>query len=144
MVLIKENNMGNNQTSWALLNSQGLVETFLRIDLPENWEPPEGCSIIPDDELPEGWQRVSEEIIIPATISARQIRLWLINNGYSLANVEAAINGIADPIVRDSTLVEWEYAPYIERTHPMLIPLASALGLTEQQVDQAFIEAEKI
>jgi len=136
--------MGNNQTSWALLNSQGLVETFLRIDLPENWEPPEGCSIIPDDELPEGWQRVSEEIIIPATISARQIRLWLINNGYSLANVEAAINGIADPIVRDSTLVEWEYAPYIERTHPMLIPLASALGLTEQQVDQAFIEAEKI
>jgi hypothetical protein len=144
MVLIKENNMGSNQTSWALLNSQGLVETFLRIDLPENWEPSEGYSIVADDELPEGWQRVSEQIVVPATISARQIRLWLINNGYSLANVEAAINGITDPIVRDSRLVEWEYAPYIERTHPMLISLASALGLTEQQVDQAFIEAEKI
>jgi hypothetical protein len=144
MVLIKENNMGSNQTSWALVNSEGLVETFLRIDLPENWEPPEGYSIVADDELPEGWQRVPEQIVVPATISARQIRLWLINNGYSLANVEAAINSISDQAIRDSTLVEWEYAPYIERSHPMLIPLASALGLTEQQVDQAFIEANII
>jgi hypothetical protein len=49
-----------------------------------------------------------------------------------------------DQITRDMTLVEWEYAPYVERTHPMLIPLAAALGLTEQQVDQAFREAVNI
>jgi hypothetical protein len=40
--------------------------------------------------------------------------------------------------------VEWEYAPYVERSHSMLIPLAAALGLTEEQVDQAFIEAAGI
>jgi len=35
-------------------------------------------------------------------------------------------------------------APYVERTHPMLIPLAAALGLSEAQVDQAFVEAASI
>jgi hypothetical protein len=78
---------------------------------------------------------------VPESVSARQIRLWLIRNGVSLAQVESAIDAIPDQLQRDSVRVEWDYAPYIERTHPMLIPLAAALGLTEQQVDQAFIEA---
>jgi hypothetical protein len=81
---------------------------------------------------------------VPESVSARQIRLWLIRNGVSLAQVEAAIDAIPDQLQRDSVQVEWEYAPYVERTHPMLIPLAAALGLTETQVDQAFIEAAGI
>jgi hypothetical protein len=32
----------------------------------------------------------------------------------------------------------------VERNHPMLAPLAQALGLTENQVDTAFIEAQYI
>jgi hypothetical protein len=78
---------------------------------------------------------------VPESISARQIRLWLINNGFQLIQVENAINSIEDPTIRETVKVEWEYAPYVERNHPMLIPLAQALGLTENQVDQAFIEA---
>jgi hypothetical protein len=81
---------------------------------------------------------------IPASVSARQIRLWLIQHGVSLSQVDAAIASIEDPMQRDSVQVEWEYAPYVERAHPMLIPLAAALGLTEAQVDQAFIEAAVI
>ena len=81
---------------------------------------------------------------IPESVSARQIRLWLINNGFQLAQVEQAINSIEDPIVRETVKVEWEYAPYVERNHPMLIPLAQALGLSENQVDQAFIQAQYI
>jgi len=82
--------------------------------------------------------------IIPESISARQIRLWLINNGFQLTQVENAINNIEDPITRETIKVEWEYAPYVERNHPMLTPLAQALGLTENQVDQAFIQAQYI
>lgn len=81
---------------------------------------------------------------VPDSISARQIRLWLINNGIQLFQVEQAINSIEDPIMREITKVEWEYAPYVERNHPMLVPLAQALGLTEQQIDTAFIEAQNI
>ena len=81
---------------------------------------------------------------VPASVSARQIRLWLVRNGVSLASVDAAIDAIPDQLQRDSVRVEWDYAPYVERSHPMLVPLAAALGLTEQQVDQAFIEAGSI
>jgi hypothetical protein len=81
---------------------------------------------------------------VPGSVSARQIRLWLVRNGVSLAQVDAAISAIPDQLQRDSVRVEWDYAPYVERVHPMLIPLAAALGLTESQVDQAFIEAAVI
>jgi len=80
----------------------------------------------------------------PATVSARQIRLWLIRQGISLAQVDAAIGAIPDQLERDSVRVEWQHAPYVERTHLMLVPLAAALGLTEAQVDQAFVEASVI
>lgn len=82
--------------------------------------------------------------IVPESISARQIRLWLINNNIQLSQVENAINNIEDPIMRETIKVEWEYAPYVERNHPMLVPLAQTLGLTENQIDIAFIEAQYI
>jgi hypothetical protein len=78
---------------------------------------------------------------VPQSISARQIRLWLVRNGVSLATVEAAINAIPDAVTRESVRVEWEYAPYVERTHAWLVPMAAALGMTESQVDAAFREA---
>jgi len=81
---------------------------------------------------------------VPTSASARQIRLWLLRRGISLAAVDAAIDAIPDQLQRDSVRVEWDYAPYVERSHPMLIPLAAALGLTEAQVDQAFVEAAGI
>lgn len=81
------------------------------------------------------------EVPVPDSVSARQIRLWLVRHGVSLAAVDAAIDAIPDQQTRDSVRVEWEYAPYVERSHPMLIPLAAALGLSETQVDDAFREA---
>jgi hypothetical protein len=77
----------------------------------------------------------------PVTLSARQIRIWLIRQGIALADVDAAIAAIPDQVTREIVQVEWEYAPYVERSHPMLIPLAAALGLTAAQVDQAFCDA---
>jgi hypothetical protein len=89
-------------------------------------------------------QKADEPTVVPASISARQIRLWLVRHGISLSQVDAAIDAIPDQLQRDSVRVEWDYAPYVERSHPMLVPLAEALGLTAEQVDQAFIEASTI
>jgi hypothetical protein len=83
-------------------------------------------------------------IPIPPSVSARQIRLWLIRNGISLQSITDSINNIQDQILRDSVAIEWEYAPYIERNHAMLVPLANSLGLTEADIDRAFIEASLI
>ena len=91
-----------------------------------------------------GMNQQAVDDAVPASVSARQIRLWLLRQGISLAAVDAAIDAIPDQLERDSVRVEWDYAPYVERTHPMLVPLAAALGLTEAQVDQAFVEAAGI
>jgi hypothetical protein len=79
---------------------------------------------------------------VPPSITARQIRLWLVTHGHTLAEVEAAIDAIPDPAQRELVRVEWEYAPYVERSHPMLVPLASSLGLSAAEVDAAFRTAE--
>ena len=81
------------------------------------------------------------ETPVPASITARQIRLYLVRHGIPLAQVDAAIDAIPDAQQREECRVEWDYAPYVERSHPMLIPLAAALGLGESQVDDAFREA---
>lgn len=79
--------------------------------------------------------------VVPDSVSARQIRLWLISNGISLAQIDQLIEAIEDPQQKDFTRVEWEFAPYVERSHPMVATFASALGLTNEQVDAAFITA---
>lgn len=81
---------------------------------------------------------------IPESVSARQVRLWLVQNAISLDMVANAINSIEDVVTKNSIAIEWEYAPYIERKHPMLVPLAQILGLTEADIDRAFIEASNI
>jgi hypothetical protein len=102
-------------------------------------------AILPEQPSPDAfWQAgqwVTPTPAVPQSISARQIRLWLIRHGVSLAMVDAAIDGIPDAMTRESVRVEWEYAPHVERTHAWLVPMAAALGLTADQVDAAFREA---
>lgn len=83
-------------------------------------------------------------VVIPNTISARQIRLWLIENNISLNSIENAINSIVDENLRNKTLIEWEFAPYIERNHPLVNNLGQILGLSNEMIDQAFSEASQL
>jgi hypothetical protein len=89
----------------------------------------------------EGTEGLSQN---PSRVSARQIRLWLVQHGVDLNQIEYLISNIEDPLVRETVKIEWEYAPYVERSHPWLIPLAQSLGLNEEQIDQAFREASII
>lgn len=81
---------------------------------------------------------------VPLTITATQIRLWLVRNGVSLDAVQAAIDAIPDESARAETRIQWEYAPYIERSHPFVSSLGASLGMTSSQIDQAFIEASRL
>lgn len=94
--------------------------------------------------LPESTDDLPDLPDVPASVTARQIRLWLVRHGVSLAAVDAAINAIDDPQQREECRVEWDWAPYVERSHPLLVPIAMMLGLTEAQVDDAFREAASI
>lgn len=78
---------------------------------------------------------------VPYSVSPRQIRLWLIENGFSLSDIDNAINSINDQLLREKTKIEWEFSPYIERNHIMINTIGSILGLNSVEIDNAFIQA---
>lgn len=85
-------------------------------------------SLIPQDEPPAP----------PSTVTARQVRLWLVRHGVAVSDVTDALDAIEDAQVRQEAQIEWEYAPYIERSHPMVQAIATALDI---DIDTAFAEA---
>lgn len=78
------------------------------------------------------------------TISPRQMRLWLVRNGFPLSSVDSAIDGIQDEFIRETTKIEWEYSPYIDINHPMIPALAQSLGINTEDIDRIFAEASLI
>jgi len=134
--------MGSNATSLAIVNAAGEVETFVRLDVPAGWTPPEGCTAIPDDELPAGWTMAAAPAApVPESISPMQARLWLVRNGIALTDIDAAIESIADQQTRDTVRVQWEYGLEVVRSSAWLAALGPVLGLDDATLDQAFREA---
>lgn len=72
---------------------------------------------------------------VPYSITPRQVRLLLLQKGM-LADVTAIIAQ-----QDEATRITWEYALEYLRSDPLLNQLASNLGLSEEQIDQFFIEA---
>ena len=132
------------KSAFAIVNASGQVVTFVRPDVPPGWQPPAGCTAIPDDQLPANWQYAPDDRPVPTTISARQARLWLLRNGISLASVDAAIASVSDALTRESVRVEWEYGTEVHRNSPWLAALGPALGLDAATLDTAFREAAVI
>jgi hypothetical protein len=135
-------NMGSNATSLAILDAENRVVTFVRLDVPIAWSPPEGHTAVPNDELPEGWVRAPEpQPPVPESISPEQLRLWLIDHGILGSTVDAAIASIQDAVARERVRVQWEYGLEVVRSSAWLAALAPVLGLDDAALDQAFREA---
>ena len=77
---------------------------------------------------------------IPQSVTRRQARQALLLAGL-LSSVQAAIDGIPDPIQRGLAQIEWDDSQAFERDRPLLIALATALGLDSAELDQPFITA---
>jgi hypothetical protein len=134
--------MGSNAKSIAIVNAAGEVETFVRLDVPKGWTPPDKCTAVPDDELPAGWKRAAPPAApVPESISPMQARLWLVRNGIALTDIDAAIESIADQQTRDTVRVQWEYGLEVFRSSAWLAALGPVLGLDDATLDQAFREA---
>jgi hypothetical protein len=133
--------MGRNATSIAILDAENRVVTFVRLDVPEGWFPPEGCTAVPDDELPAGWAMAADTSPVPESISPMQARLWLVRHGINLADIDAAIDSISDQQTRDTVRVQWEYGLEVVRSSDWLAALGPVLGLDDTTLDQAFREA---
>lgn len=81
-------------------------------------------------------------IPVPASITMRQARLQLHAIG-KLSAVQEAINQLPEP-PKTSAQIEWDYASVVERVSPFVALLTPALGLSDEQMDDLFREAEKL
>ena len=77
---------------------------------------------------------------VPNSVTKRQGRQQLILMGI-IDQVQPAIDQIVDPIDRALVQSFWDDSTQYERYHPQMVQLARAIGLTDEQLDQAFIDA---
>lgn len=76
----------------------------------------------------------------PSEVTMRQARLALLAAG-KLGDVAAALASIADPVQRQAAQIEWEYSSSVKRDSGLVTQLASALSLTDVQIDALFMAA---
>jgi hypothetical protein len=93
-----------------------------------------------------GWSYVNGQLIeheatpepIPTSITPRQIRLHLTAIGLRQAVEDYVASASLD--IKDW----WEFSLSYERNNELLISTATALGMTSEQLDQFFVEANKL
>lgn len=81
-------------------------------------------------------------VVVPPpvlTLTARQTRLWLLSVGLDGAAVRAQIEAMPEAGQREAAAIEWEYATEIRSNHPLVLSIASGLGLAESQLRAAFL-----
>jgi hypothetical protein len=77
---------------------------------------------------------------IPASVTRRQAREALLDIGL-LDDVEMVIGSIEDATERKRAEIYWLDSATFERAHPMLVQIASAVGLTDAEIDDLFVAA---
>ena len=71
-------------------------------------------------------------------LTARQLRLGLLNTGTTEAQVEAHIASIEDDFDRQAADIEWRSATTFDRLHPLVVSLGAALGYSPEWIDSLF------
>lgn len=106
-------------------------------------------------EYPDGWRWQNGSLVVYApppltpeearaamrSLTARQLRLGLLDAGISPSAVSATIGGMPAGPDKDKAQIEWEYATTFNRTHPLIETVGGALGLTDQQIDAMWLAA---
>lgn len=75
---------------------------------------------------------------VPRSVTSRQAKLALLQAGI-LDDVEAAIASASRAVQ-----IEWEYATEFDRDWPTLAAMQAALGLSDQQLDELFVNASTL
>lgn len=76
---------------------------------------------------------------VPQKVTMRQARLALHNAG-KLVDVEVAINALLEPS-RTSARIEWDFSSEVHRDKEFVVMMGAALGLSNAQLDDLFVQA---
>lgn len=80
---------------------------------------------------------------VPFSVTRRQAKQQLALMGL-LEQVPLVIDAVEDPMQRNMIKIFWEDSTAFERYNPHLVMLAGALGMSETDLDNAFISAKKL
>ncbi len=80
---------------------------------------------------------------VPQVVTARQAWQALILAGL-IDQVQPAIDAVPDPVQRRLLDAEWNKSQEFHRTRPTLIALATAIGMTEADLDDLFTQAAQL
>jgi len=129
------NSVGTN--SYAVVIAEEPLENHRSIiNYPDIFE-------ISEDELPEYIQYVDVQ---PPTVPF-EVQLWRIRTVLKLmqleAQIESAIDSMPEPSKTAATYI-WKFGTTVERASQTVLLLQSVLQLTDEQVDDLFIQADAI
>jgi hypothetical protein len=80
---------------------------------------------------------------VPEVVSRRQLRLALLLSQFDLSLIDNIIEELPEPN-RSFALIAWNDAIVFERNDALLNKLATTLGLTEDVLDDLFINASEL
>lgn len=81
--------------------------------------------------------------IVPEKITKLQLKIQLVKSGFDLQIIENAINALPEP-QKTLAFLSWTEATNFYRDNEMIASVGQMLNLTSEQIDEIFIEAEKI
>ncbi|WP_289388104.1 hypothetical protein [Pseudochrobactrum kiredjianiae] len=108
---------------------EGTIATPLRPSVNHIWQNNSWVHVAPSKPTPE------ELRARMPPITKRQLRLTLVRNGISLAQVEQSIAAMPEGLEKQEAEIEWQDASQFNRLHLTLLLVATALSLTPEQVD---------
>ena len=83
-----------------------------------------------------------ERRVAMPSLTPRQLRLGLVNSGFSIASVQSVIDAIGDATTREKAQIEWEFASSYARIHPLITQITAALAINDDEVDTMWAAAE--
>jgi len=92
-------------------------------------------------EESDGWEIVdAPQAPVAQEVTPLQLRLAILNGDVlSLEELDTAIASQGA-----EAQIRWNYAPYIPINHPLVLEIKDTLNLTDDQVEEIFIEASQI
>lgn len=153
--------MANTEQRFARID-QGIVRELIQVpagvQIGDLFHPDVAAAFVPCDGMVEqGWSYDGENFEPPAelpeltpeekrdampNLTARQLRLGLLHLG-KLNEVPSAISALAEP-EKSQAEIEWQFASEFRRLHPLIVQLLPILGLTDEDVDQAWLEFAQV
>src|ERR1017187_66994 len=105
-----------------------------------------GTMTLPDDTSDADWAAALAVYATPPPtpvipdVTPRQMRQALVLAGVNIANIDAAIATLPQPM-QSLTQIEWDYSLAFERNNPLVAEIGAMMGWTSAQLDALWLFA---